>query len=209
MDEELDNNENGINVQDVLENIVEDEEITDKRHLHHGREGNKDSPLYPDKSWRFSDSTGKWGDTSNATQARETKIRRRQKVFLQAYHTIGNFNASEACRAIGMNRCSVDRWKKIDEWFREQMESIEEEKKDFIESKLMQRIRRNDTAAIIFAAKTKLRDRGYGEHRTIEQTHKHTLSKEQIDSIARAKRSKESIINVTPIRKRLESGDEK
>ncbi|MBU2249692.1 MAG: hypothetical protein KKD77_23295 [Gammaproteobacteria bacterium] len=133
-------------------------------------------------------------------ESRLRAMRKRQELFLHAYNTIGNFNAGEACRATGIPRERITKWRHGDVWFREKMETIEEEKKDLIESKLLQRVRRNDTAAIIFAAKTKLRDRGYGEHKTVDQKITHELSKEQIDAISRGKRASE-MINVTPKQK--------
>uniref|UniRef100_A0A6M3LEF2 Putative terminase n=1 Tax=viral metagenome TaxID=1070528 RepID=A0A6M3LEF2_9ZZZZ len=169
-----------------------------------GQPGNMKSRKFPNESWKFMDSKGIWGDTANATRARTGKKRALQEKFLHVYHRIGDFCITDACNAIGLNRSRISTWKTDDEWFVEAMEMIEEEKKDFIESGLLKKVRKGDTAAVIFAAKTKLRDRGYGEHRTIEQNITRKFSKEQIDAIARAKRSIESdIIDVTPEKESL------
>tara|TARA_R110002049_G_C9109413_1_gene557608 strand:+ start:394 stop:606 length:213 start_codon:yes stop_codon:yes gene_type:complete len=50
-----------------------------------------------------------------------------------------------------------------DEAFKEAVESIKNDKKDVVESALFKLIEKGNSQAIIFAAKTLLRDKGYGE----------------------------------------------
>lgn len=62
---------------------------------------------------------------------------------------------------------TLEKWKQQDSKFaRAEAEAIEqgcEAAGDFVESKLMEQVRNNDTTAIIFALKTKYKSRGYTE----------------------------------------------
>lgn len=72
-----------------------------------------------------------------------------------------------AFRAVGLNRKTFYDWYDNDPDFRAEYEQILEEQKDFVESKLVNRIDKNDTTAIIFYAKTRMRDRGYQESQAV------------------------------------------
>lgn len=96
----------------------------------------------------------------------------RQETFLKAY-TDTTFNITAACKIAGIRRESFKRWLKQYPEFKEHFEEASESKKDFIESKLLENIKANDSACIIHASKTLLRDRGYGEKQEIEFTGKH------------------------------------
>ena len=72
-------------------------------------------------------------------------------------------NISVACKQFGIERQTFYNWQREDEEFSRACDEIKEVRKDFIESALDKRIQAGDTAAIIFAAKTICKDRGYVE----------------------------------------------
>ena len=80
------------------------------------------------------------------------------KVFKKA---LGNI--SVACHNYGIERQTYYNWLNADEEFRKEVEQAKEIRKDFIESALDKKIEEGDTTAIIFAAKTQCKDRGYTE----------------------------------------------
>ena len=89
----------------------------------------------------------------------------KKKKFLQAFELVGG-SIKSACVKAGVSRSSYYRWvdsndESFDKDFRQAVEDILQERGDFVESKLMLNIAKGDTTAIIFYAKTKLKDRGY------------------------------------------------
>ena len=96
----------------------------------------------------------------------ESKTRRLKEQFIKAYAEQKGF-ISEVCKAIGISRQTFYRWKKSDKTFNEIVGDIEEGLIDFVESKLFNRIEKEDITAIIFFLKTKGKSRGYVER--IEQ----------------------------------------
>lgn len=99
--------------------------------------------------------------------SKETRIKK--KKFLDAFEK-SKGNVSVAARAAGVVRRTIYDWKKDDEELREAMYETIEAAGDFVESKLLSRINKNDTTAIIFFCKTKLKDRGYLEKTYNENT---------------------------------------
>ena len=79
-------------------------------------------------------------------------------------------NISVACKNFGCSREAFYDWYNNDPDFRAKADGVKEIRKDFIESALDKRIQEGDTTAIIFAAKTQCKDRGYVEKQQIEQT---------------------------------------
>lgn len=75
---------------------------------------------------------------------------------------------SMACRKVGVSRAQFYKWKEVDAEFAEAVENIVEEQKDFVESKLLENINKNDTQSIVFYLKTKGRDRGYTERSVVQ-----------------------------------------
>lgn len=99
-----------------------------------------------------------------------------------------------ACKQAGLCRDTYYSWRQKDKKFRALCDAVYEERKDFVESKLLQKISDGDTTCIIFYLKTQAKDRGYVER--VEATGKNGepikflhgfehLSKEQIDDIIR------------------------
>jgi transposase len=95
--------------------------------------------------------------------------RGRQELFIHAFIASG-FNASEACRMVVISYSTMQRWIKNDPDFGELMNEMEFHKEEFFENALIQKVIQGDTKAIIFAAKSKLHKRGYGETKQINKT---------------------------------------
>lgn len=68
---------------------------------------------------------------------------------------------SVACQYAGVARSTFYHWRDTDADFRREVEDILEIQGDFVESKLLENIKGNDTQSIIFYCKTKLKKRGY------------------------------------------------
>jgi hypothetical protein len=85
----------------------------------------------------------------------------RQELFV---HTLAStcFNVNEACRLTGINSAILGKWKEDFE-FRTMVSEIEFAKNNFIEQGLMDLIQARHPGAVLFANKTRNRDRGYGE----------------------------------------------
>lgn len=60
-------------------------------------------------------------------------------------------------------------WMKRNQKYREEVESLEFRAGDFVESQLFKLIKEGNPTAVIFYAKTKLKNRGYIERREIEE----------------------------------------
>lgn len=85
----------------------------------------------------------------------------RQQVFFYALVSSA-YNASTACRMVGITKKRLDIWR-TDPEFQELMLEVHFHKQNFFEHALIGRVMVGDTAAILHCAKTQLRDRGYGE----------------------------------------------
>lgn len=89
-------------------------------------------------------------------------LERMQSDFLDHLRIVKG-NVSEACNTMMISMAQYLQWLNDDPAFRFQVMVIKEAIGDFVEDKLLQRIADNDTAAIIFYCKTKLKHRGYFE----------------------------------------------
>lgn len=99
----------------------------------------------------------------------------KKHLFLHAMIAC-NFNASEACRKVGVSLSAFRDWRVKDPQFAELLEEVNEHKKNFFESKLIQKVDEGDTAAVVFVNRTVNRDRGYGEKLTIDHAHTHSMA---------------------------------
>lgn len=100
----------------------------------------------------------------------------RQRLFIHAL-ACSQFNRTKAAERCGIPMATVYAWNK-DEMFQALLAEIDEAKKDFFETSLINLVRQGDTAATIFANKTKNRDRGYSERMTLDfgrANQRHTL----------------------------------
>lgn len=72
------------------------------------------------------------------------------------------------CRNLQLSRQTYYRWLETDPKFAEAVADVTEQTKDYVEDKLMEHIKNGDLTAIIFYAKTKMKDRGYVERQEME-----------------------------------------
>lgn len=75
---------------------------------------------------------------------------------------------ANACEVVGISRGTFYKWYKEDEDFKEQVDEINEATLDFVESKLLENIKKGEVTSIIFYLKTKGRNRGYQEKAEID-----------------------------------------
>jgi hypothetical protein len=103
-------------------------------------------------------------------------VRARQHLFIHSL-VDSNFNTSRSLRRLGIPRRSFEDWRVNDPEFAELMDQIHEFKKDFFENAFIGRVAAGDTLAILHAARTQLRDRGYNEkvELVMQHEHKHSL----------------------------------
>lgn len=73
-----------------------------------------------------------------------------------------------ACRSVGIDRTTHYAWMKEDCGYKAQVEELKNVALDFAESQLHQKIKNNDTSAIIFFLKTQGKARGYVEKQEFE-----------------------------------------
>lgn len=73
-----------------------------------------------------------------------------------------------ACKITGIGRTTVYDWIKSDEEFRKAVDEVEQVALDFVESKLFEQIRGNNTPSTIFYLKTKGKKRGYVERNQMD-----------------------------------------
>ena len=90
----------------------------------------------------------------------------RQRVWLGAFKA-NLFNVTEACNKIGIDRSTYYRWLENDPDFAQAVQDAREEKIDFIENQLLERIAEGDTVATIFALKSLAKHRGYVERQEV------------------------------------------
>jgi hypothetical protein len=86
----------------------------------------------------------------------------RQHLFIHALVHC-NFNASEACRKVGITYDALQKWQEKDPIFTDLLTEVHIHKKNFFEGALINLIANGDTSATIFANKTINRDRGYSD----------------------------------------------
>jgi transposase-like protein len=75
---------------------------------------------------------------------------------------------ADACKSTGISRGTFYNWCKEDAEFNEEVNQINEETLDFVESKLLENINKGEVTSIIFYLKTKGRNRGYQEKTEID-----------------------------------------
>lgn len=93
----------------------------------------------------------------------------RQKIFIHALVSC-NFNASEACKRVGIAKSTFDNWM-LDPNFQHLIEQMEWHKNNLFEAGLIGLVRQGDSAATIFANRARNRDRGYDVKHEMEVRH--------------------------------------
>jgi len=94
--------------------------------------------------------------------------RARQHLFLHALTQTG-FNVSKAMKLLNVPRSLYDKWRKEPE-FADLVDEMQWHMDNFFEAAFFKRVKAGDTSAIIHAAKTRLRPRGYGDRVEIEHS---------------------------------------
>ena len=91
----------------------------------------------------------------------------KKKLFLQIFEKTG-CNISATCKKVDIERKTYYNWMSKDEKFKEVVMNMQEALIDYAETKLMQKIKDDDTTSLIFFLKTKGRKRGYTEKPDVE-----------------------------------------
>ena len=77
-----------------------------------------------------------------------------------------------ACRMVGIDRNTYYNWMKADEGFADEVNRINEETFDFVETQMLKGISKGNTIMTIFYAKSKMKNRGFVERTEVEVTNK-------------------------------------
>jgi len=93
-----------------------------------------------------------WGDTSDDVK------KKFPDYLVETYGIVG-----AACQKAGIHRGTYYKWRKADPEFAKICDEVEIVTHSFVEDKLLAKIAQDDTTAIIFYCKTKLRHKGYSE----------------------------------------------
>lgn len=99
-------------------------------------------------------------NASNTSRTQRTQ-ERKQAVIEALQKSLGI--VTTACINAGVSRKQFYEWKKNDADFAKAVEDAEDMQCDFVEGKLLQNVKSNDTQSIIFYLKCKGGKRGYGE----------------------------------------------
>ena len=123
-------------------------------------------------------------DEWNALQTEESFERREE--FLKELLKSGYI--TQACRALGMSSSTVYKWKNQDEEFAAKLKEVRKvgriKTDDYVESKLIEKIKDGDTTAIIFYCKTRMRYRGYSQTDISIQMNKETNVTNVVNNIS-------------------------
>ena len=95
---------------------------------------------------------------SNADKVDDTK-----KLMLEALEKSLGIVTS-ACKAVGISRQTHYKYMNSDAEYAAKVNELTEVQLDFVESKLIERINKGDTVAIIFYLNNKGKSRGYNRH---------------------------------------------
>lgn len=90
---------------------------------------------------------------------------KKQQVLETFRNTLGNIRAT--CKKHGIDRGTFYNWVESDPAFAAKVEEYKLEAGDYVEQALAERIDAGDTTAIIFALKTKYKDRGWTEKQEV------------------------------------------
>lgn len=96
-------------------------------------------------------------------------LRARQQLFVYAL-TASTFNASEACRRVGIGKRVLDSWIQFDPTFAELMDEIHWHKGNFFENQMIDLVDAGHPLAVIHVNKTFNAKRGYGNSVQVEHT---------------------------------------
>ena len=128
----------------------------------------------------------------------------RQDNFIEAYVNC-RFSITKAAKATGVSKRVFFLWKDEPDFILRFNDAVET-KKDFVEDALLKKVAKGDIAAIIFASKCLLKDRGYIEKSSLRVSVKDNhlnLTKEQKDSLIEAAMVSPETIPESPVKKQL------
>src|SRR5690606_3058387 len=91
--------------------------------------------------------------------------------FLHALF-VSRFNASQACRKLGISKKEFDRWKEEDLIFGKCVMDMEFHKGNFFESALMRLVEKGNPQATMMVNRTFNRDRGYNDVQEVQHSGK-------------------------------------
>lgn len=100
--------------------------------------------------------------TTKTPNRKQEKVAENKKKLLEKLHSSLGI-VSTACESIGISRRTFYNYLEQDKDFAENVKQIEERQIDFVETALLQNIKKGDSTAIIFYLKTKAKHRGYNE----------------------------------------------
>ena len=115
----------------------------------------------------------------------------KQRLLIHAL-SVTRFDLNKCCRMLDISKAQLDEWAKSDPRFVRLWEEIHFQKKNFLESALMDKVAEGDTKSIIFANQTQNKDRGYGQSvevtGRVEHVHAHIdVSKLDLDTETKGK----------------------
>lgn len=94
--------------------------------------------------------------------------KQQKKTLVIEYLKMSKGIVADACKNTGISRGTFYNWCKEDAEFQEEVNQINEDTLDFVESKLLENIKKGEVTSIIFYLKTKGRNRGYQERAEID-----------------------------------------
>ena len=106
------------------------------------------------------------GNKAGSKQNRVSTKMKKAAMLEALNKTMGAVSLS--CERCQVARATYYKWLREDKDFAEAVVSVSEKQKDFVEAQLLKRIQDGSDAAIIFYAKTKMKDRGYVEKVEVE-----------------------------------------
>lgn len=94
--------------------------------------------------------------------------KQQKKILVIEYLKMSKGIVANACENAGISRGTFYNWCKEDAEFQEEVNQINDDTLDFVESKLLENIKKGEVTSIIFYLKTKGRNRGYQEKAEID-----------------------------------------
>jgi hypothetical protein len=123
--------------------------------------------------------------STNRIQKRRDRALR-QKIFLDALRAC-SWNLSEACRMAKIHRSTFYLWLRENKSFADKVDAIREERIDFAESKLMEKVAEGHIIAILFFLKCQGKQRGWMEdQKVVIESINRSISKKHRDAIVNA-----------------------
>lgn len=152
-----------------------------------------------------------WKDTDSTYERMEKifngkTVRLRQELFIHALVS-SNYDVSNACKMVGVNRGTLREWQNSDLAFRQLFEEIQWHKKNFFERHLIGLVEERHPAAVMFVNRTVNADRGYTEKLQIE----HTGSKDgmiDLDTLKLDFETRRKILEAVREQKLIQAADE-